>query len=97
VIKDSLDEWDCKDLKDMLLNMKLRPSMYASCKEAYLMRVSTILEVLGDISFSSNDFYSKFLSKDGSLFLDLLDPVDQEWCNLVIDEALVIFNNIFSG
>lgn len=81
MIKDKIDNYDCKDLENMLKNMRLYPKMHASCKEAYLIRVSTILEIIDNYYLKPNHFYDKFLTKNGSMYTDLLSPIDQQWCS----------------
>jgi hypothetical protein len=68
-----------------------RCKMYASCRETYIMRISTALEMaMGD--FDLQAFYHVYVPTRGSVYLTLKDPVDQAWADMVAKGALALLS-----
>lgn len=65
--------------------------MYASNCEAYLSRVTAILE-MADCKFSAVDFYTSHLKTKGNTFVSHLDPVKAEWAKQVVDDAISLLD-----
>ena len=78
--------------KEILLNTRRAPGMYALTRESFLNRVCTVLEML-DVDNWPQDFYTKHLGTYGSRYLTASDPVDDNWAHLVIDDALSIIES----
>lgn len=73
----------------LLLQLKQTPQMFASCKEALIMRVSTILEMTLE-DFNTAEFYKKHLDTIGSIYINIHDEINEKWSGLVIDDAISI-------
>jgi len=67
------------------------PRMYASCQEAFISHVCGIL-IMYRIDYPVNKFYEWHLQTNGPMWINLLEPVDDEWAKLVIDNALESLN-----
>jgi len=65
--------------------------MYASTTEAYLSRVTAILEMAG-CTFSSVDFYTSHLKTEGNKYVSHLEPVTKEWAKQVVDDAISLLD-----
>jgi hypothetical protein len=74
---------------ELLNTLKARPRMYCYTKEAVLMRVTTVMEMLG-VKFSPSAFSSEFIFNyiyaEG--MLDLVAIANQKWTASVVDKAL---------
>ena len=72
----------------LLQATRARPRMYCGCKEAFLSRVSAILEVTLDTPYNLTfvNFYDKFSSE----MKYSSEPVDAAWAEAVVDEALTL-------
>lgn len=77
---------------DLLSATKKYPTMYATSKEAYIMRISTILE-MADENFCASKFYEDHLKIYGSIYTDLHDNLDEGWALKIADDAICILNN----
>jgi len=76
-----------------LLNQTIKcPKMYATDKEAFLMRVSTILEIV-DENFSVENFYKTHLKTFGSNYIGLNEEIDDIWAKEVINDALYLLKS----
>ena len=73
----------------LLLQLKQTPKMFATCKEALIMRVSTILEMSLE-DFNASDFYEKHLDSIGNTYINIHDEVSEKWSDAVIDDAIII-------
>lgn len=76
----------------LLNNSKAYPNMFATTKEAFIIRVTTILEM----SLSSFDiimFYKKHIKYNGNSFIDLNEEVTSLWAENVVSQALELLNN----
>lgn len=63
------------------------PRMFATSREALVMRVATVLEVCLE-TFDVRAFYAKHLEPHGSLYLGLDKPLTDEWGRAVIADGL---------
>jgi len=78
---------------ELLLKTRKCPAMWASNKEAYISRVTSILEMLFDTNkFDSQIFYIKHLEGKGGRYQSSDHPVDECWGQQVVDDALKIIN-----
>lgn len=78
------------DFEEMLTDMRAGPRMYAHYREAFLMRVTTILEIAG-VPFppgTTGEFYAKHSGREGSKLLGLGKTVTDEWAKSVVDDAI---------
>lgn len=73
--------------RKLLEETRRAPRMFASTKEALLSRCSTVLEMLG-IEGAGQAFYLRHLYSRASVVCGLEDPVDDEWAEAVILDAL---------
>lgn len=73
--------------KMFLLELKIAPRMFATSKEALIMRVTTILEMTLD-DFDAHAFYNKHLEKKGTTYINLNDLFDKNWADAIIDDAI---------
>lgn len=71
-------------VRELLLETRLRPCMFARSREALIMRVTTLIEMCSD-DFVARDFYMKYFTPAAQL--DML-VVDDEWAINVVDEAI---------
>jgi hypothetical protein len=71
---------------------RARPSTFASCREAYISRVTSILEMALD-GFQPYNFYVLHVPKRGVAYLTLKDPVDQAWADLVAESAVKLLGS----
>lgn len=82
-----------KTIKNLAINLLSdtlqHPKMYASNKEALIMRVATILEMVCE-DFDVQNFYNLHLKKIESNYFDLNEDFDEKWSNKVITDALKI-------
>lgn len=76
--------------KAKLLEMKRVPLMFASDKESYIQRVSTIIEMTQATEFDVCSFYDLHLQLEGNTFIDLHDRFESKWTDQVVDHALHI-------
>lgn len=72
---------------NLLYELKQTPKMFSYSKEAFIMRVSTILEMYLE-DFDPQEFYIKHLDKTGSAFINIHDDVSEEWSDAVINDAI---------
>ena len=72
----------------LLKATRARPRMYCGCKEAFLSRVSSILEVTLDPPYDLKfvNFYEKFTPE----MKYSSEPVDAAWAEALVDEALTL-------
>lgn len=78
--------------KELLTNFRKAPKTFSTCREAVLMRVTTILE-MANITFDIPNFLKSHLEVKGNMYLNLLESFEDEWAIKVIDAALVIIEN----
>lgn len=71
---------------------KKYPNMFASTKEAFIMRVATILEMVLP-KFNILEFYKKHIVFYNNIFLDLNEEFSVSWAENVIFNALEMLNN----
>ena len=76
----------------LLQNTKNHPKMYGSNKEALIMRVSTILEMIEE-NFNIQNFYNKHLKVLGNSYVDLNEEVNDLWVEQMINDALFLIEN----
>jgi hypothetical protein len=79
----------------LLLSLHKAPRMYASTREALLMRVSTILEMVDD-NYDARDLYEKHGSPTGNVYGDMDKQYEDEWARCVIDKALTLLPVVIS-
>jgi hypothetical protein len=79
--------------KSLLLSLKNYPQQYALIKESFIIRVSTILEMILD-DFVANEFYIRHLKTVGCTYVDLNKSFDDEWACKVVDDALSLIETI---
>ena len=70
--------------------MRKHSRMYAQTKEAFLMRVFTIIEFC-DITEPPGAYF-KHLKMQGPVALDIKDSFTEEWAQAVIDDAIKLLN-----
>lgn len=80
---------------DLLTKIYRHPQMYAWKKEAFMAMVDTILLMVDDCHFDRKDFRLKHLNLQGSVYIDLLEDVDDIWARDVISHALSIIQAEF--
>lgn len=79
---------------EFLIDLRKRPTMYASNKEAFCAAVITALameDVRVDTPGHGNpegNFYAKHIGHYGSSIVGCNDPFDIEWAHTVIDDAI---------
>lgn len=73
----------------LLFQLKQTPQMFAACKESFIMRVSTILEMVLE-DFNPQNFYLKHLDSVGNNYINIHDEVTKDWSDTVIDEAILL-------
>jgi hypothetical protein len=76
----------------LLNETKKYPNMFASTKEAFIMRVATILEMVLP-KFNILEFYKKHIIFYNNIFLDLNEEFSVSWAENVIFNALEMLNN----
>jgi hypothetical protein len=74
----------------ILEHTKRAPCMVASCREALMAHVCGVTSVVSE-GFNTYEFYGKHIKVRGSAYVDMLDPVDDDWARGVIDDALTHF------
>lgn len=78
--------------KQLIEDTRARPSMYASCREAYISRITSILEMALD-GFQPYTFYVLHVPKRGAAYLTLKDSVDQKWADRVASAAIALLDS----
>jgi hypothetical protein len=71
----------------LLQETSATPRMFATTREALVMRVATVLEVCLD-RFDVRAFYAKHLEPHGSLYLGIDKPLVDDWGRGVITDGL---------
>ena len=76
-------------IKNKIINMGLRPHMYASNKESFVFQIHTMLYL---IDKTNQDIGADFFKKAGILygcaFVNCNDDFDDSWAKMVVDYAL---------
>ena len=76
-----------------MADSKRAPATFASTKECFLSRVSSILEMLlRTKEFDARAFYAKHLGTYGNIYLHVSDFPDEEWGRAVVNDALNIID-----
>ena len=75
--------------KELIEQTAKSPKMYASCKESYVNRILSLLEMT-DIKFSIEDFMKLSFESEGNIYLGVHDPIDDEWANKIAKSAIEI-------
>ena len=78
--------------KEILIQTRESPKMYASIREALLSRVTSLLELAG-VEFDPGAFYAKHSELYGNVILMLDKEVDDQWAKEVIDDAISLLGD----
>jgi len=76
--------------RQLLTNMGKAPCMWATRREAYMMRVEAILDMVMQDEFDWRAFNHRHMRVRGPTCLDLDLPVETEWGRKVIADALEV-------
>jgi len=72
----------------LLEKTRANPQKFASTKEAFMTRVSTILE-MSVPDFDTEAFYKKHLDfLNGPVYLDIYNEYTDDWAHIIIDDAI---------
>lgn len=82
---------DYSRIEELLKQTRAAPQMYAHDVETFLMRISTLLEVVSTV-FVPRDFYITHGGKKGSLYAFKIPEgmTFDDWAKGVIDDALAM-------
>jgi hypothetical protein len=76
------------EIREQLLETRAAPEMWATCKEAYVSRVATLLECANVDGAECLLLYKRHLNLLGNMCVDHLDQFTRAWAEGVVDDAL---------